>query len=143
MAVVEFDITPDPDAVRAVREGLSAYNRSRVGDDGYCELTIFLRDPDDAVVGGLLGGTYWGWLSIEIVWVAEHLRSQGHGRALLTMAEREALRRGCHHAHLDTMSFQARPFYEHEGYTLFGALHDIPRGHSRYFMQKALGHGAR
>ncbi len=138
MDVIELDITSDPDAARAVREGLAAYNRSRVEDDGYRELTVFLRDPDRAVVGGLLGDTYWGWLSINIVWVAESLRGQGYGRALLAMAEREALQRGCHHAHLDTMSFQARPFYEREGYTVFGALHDVPMGHSRYFMQKNL-----
>ncbi len=143
METIAFDTTPDPDAAQAVREGLIAYNRSRVGGDGYRELAIFLRDPDHTVVGGLLGGTYWGWLSIEIVWIAEHLRGQGYGHALLARAEREAVRRGCRHTHLDTMSFQARPFYEREGYTVFGELHDIPLGHSRYFMQKALGHGAR
>ncbi len=139
MAVVELDTTLDPDAAQAVRAGLSAYNRSRVGGDGYRKLAIFLRDPDHTVVGGLLGDTYWGWLAINIVWVAESLRGQGYGRALLAMAEREALRQGCHHAHLDTMSFQARPFYEREGYRVFGALHDVPMGRSRYFMQKALG----
>ncbi|MCA1598415.1 MAG: GNAT family N-acetyltransferase [Chloroflexi bacterium] len=139
METIAFDTTLDPDAARVVRAGLAAYNRSRVGDGEYRELTIFLRDPDRAVVGGLLGDTYWGWLSINIVWVAESLRGQGYGRALLAMAEREALQRGCHHAHLDTMSFQARPFYEREGYRVFGALHDVPMGHSRYFMQKALG----
>jgi len=142
METIAFDTTLDPDAARAVRAGLSAYNRSRVGDDGYQELTIFLRDPDHAVVGGLLGDTYWGWLAINILWVAEQLRGQGYGRALLIMAEREAVRRGCRHAHLDTMSFQARPFYEREGYTVFGALHDIPVGHSRYFMQKNLSPSA-
>ena len=55
MYTAELDVASDPDGARAVREGLTAYNRSRVGADGYRELTIFLRDPDRAVVGGLLG----------------------------------------------------------------------------------------
>ncbi len=137
-----FDTTPDPNAIQAVRDGLIAYNRAQAQDDAFQPLSIVLRDPTGRVVGGLLGATYWGWLVIEILWVAEGLRGQGHGRTLLAMAEREATRRGCHHAHLDTMSFQARPFYERVGYTVFGTLCDIPWGHSRYFMQKALDRDA-
>ncbi len=34
-------------------------------------------------------------------------------------------------------SFQARPFYERHGYTVFGTLDNYPIGHSRCFMQKA------
>jgi GNAT superfamily N-acetyltransferase len=135
---IVLEATPDPADVQAVRDGLDAYNRARVGDDVYRRLTIFLRDPDMTVVGGLLGGTYWGWLYVEILWVAEHVRGAGHGRAMLAAAEQEAIRRGCHHAHLDTMSFQSRSFYERQGYTVFGELRDFPIGHQRYFMQKAL-----
>ncbi len=133
-----YDTAPDPAAIQAVRDGLIAYNRVQAPDVAFQPLSIVLG----RVVGGLLGATYWGWLVIQVLWVYDGLRGHGHGRTLLTMAEREARRRGCHHAHLDTMSFQARPFYEREGYTVFGELHDIPVGHSKYFMQKALGHGA-
>ena len=57
---------------------------------------------------------------------------------MLAMAEQEALRRGCHHAHLDTLDFQAPAFYEKLGYTLWGTLEDLPLGHQRYFYQKEL-----
>lgn len=137
MAIEE---TPDPRDVQAIEGGLSAYNRAHAGDDDYQRLTIFLRAPDRTVVGGLLGDIYWGWLHVDILWIAERLRRQGHGQALLAAAEGEAVRRGCRYAHLDTMGFQARPFYERHGYIVFGALHDIPAGsgHSRYFMRKTL-----
>ncbi len=36
------------------------------------------------------------------------------------------------------MSCQARSFYKREGYMIFAELHDIPTGHSRSFVQKAL-----
>ena len=97
-----------------------------------------VRDESDAVVAGLDGGTYWGWLHVEILWVDDALHGQGVGRALMEAAEDEARRRGCHHSHLSTMDFQAPGFYEKLGYTLFGQLDDVPLGHTRYFMQKAL-----
>ncbi len=136
---VTLEETPDPADARFVFEHLQEFNRSRIGiDDGHRRLTVFVRDETGAIVGGLLGDTFWGWLYVSILWVDERLRGQGYGRTLLTTAEQEAIARGCHHALLDTMSFQARPFYEKLGYTVFGELHDIPVGHSRYYLQKPL-----
>jgi hypothetical protein len=40
------------------------------------------------------------------------------------------------------MSFQALPFYLQAGYTVWGELVDMPVGHQRYFLQKALPRGA-
>jgi GNAT superfamily N-acetyltransferase len=131
--------TPDPADARFVFERLREFNRSRTGiDDGHRRLAILVRDEAGAIVGGLLGDTFWGWLYVSILWIDESLRGQGYGHRLLVAAEQEAIARGCHHALLDTMSFQARPFYEKYGYTVFGELHDIPVGHSRYYMQKPL-----
>jgi len=138
---VSFDTAPDADAIQYVREGLTAYNRSQAVDAGVQSVTIVLHDSTGRVVGGLLGATYWGWLVVEVLWVSEGLRGLGNGSTLLSMAEQEAIRRGCHHAHLDTMSFQARAFYEQAGYAVFGTLPALPLGHSRYFMQKVLTQG--
>jgi hypothetical protein len=49
------------------------------------------------------------------------------------------VQRGCAHAHLDTFSYQARPFYERRGYQVFGMLQDYPPGQQRFFMEKTLG----
>ena len=99
---------------------------------------MFVRRPDGNVVGGLVGATVWGWLLVKELWVAEGHRGNGYGRALVQAAEMEAQKRGCHHAMLDTFDFQARDFYEHRGYAVFGELDDFPRGHVRYFMRKTL-----
>jgi hypothetical protein len=37
-----------------------------------------LRDEHGTLVGGLTGRLRWGWLYIEALWVADHLRGQGH-----------------------------------------------------------------
>jgi len=99
---------------------------------------ILLRGDHNQVVGGLKGNTAWGWLHVKELWVAEIARGSDFGTQLMRTAEDEARRRGCHHALLDTFDFQARPFYETLGYKVFGELADFPRGHTRYFMSKAL-----
>lgn len=133
-----LETAPNPADVRLVQEGLYEYNCQYAPNDHHCPLVVFLRDADNVIVGGLLGGTYWGWLHVDILWIRGDLRHAGHGQALLQMAEREAVRRGCRHAHLETHSFQALPFYEGQGYTVFGQLPDLPQGHTKYFLQKAL-----
>lgn len=129
---------PDPRDVQRVEEGLRAYNRLYAPDDNYAHLTVLARDADRQLVGGLLGATYWGWMHVDLFWLDEGTRQQGLGSALLAAAESEAVRRGCRHAHLDTMSWQAPAFYERHGYVLYGVLDDLPAGHKRLFYRKDL-----
>lgn len=99
-------------------------------------LDVLLRDGAGEIVGGLIASTYWGWLDLDTLWVAEGLRRHGYGRTLLRMAETEARARGCVHALLTTYSFQARGFYEKEGYRVVGELAGYPPGSTYYWMRK-------
>jgi GNAT superfamily N-acetyltransferase len=135
---ISLEENPSEMDIAAVREGLRSFNQSHAPGENYRPLEIFLRDADGRVSGGLLGDTYWGWLHVGILWLEEKKRSQGYGSRLLAAAEEEALRRGCRHAHLDTMSFQALPFYKKHGYSEYGVLEDLPEGHSRIFLTKKL-----
>jgi GNAT superfamily N-acetyltransferase len=130
--------TPSPSDLTAVRDGLEAFNQAHAEAVNYRPRNLFVRDAEGKVAGGLIGATYWGWLYVEILWVAEGTRGRGYGSRLLEQAEREALGRGCHGAHLDTMDFQALPFYQRHEYRVYGVLEDLPRGHARYFLKKAL-----
>ena len=120
-----------------IHNGLRGYNE-KYAELGHKPLYVFIRDENGRLVGGLLGDTYWGWLSIHIVWIDERFRGQGYGERLLFAAEAEARKRGCAHIQLDTLSFQARPFYEKLGYRVYGTLADFPAGsgYSRYYMTK-------
>jgi GNAT superfamily N-acetyltransferase len=137
---LSIEEAPDPHDIQFVRAQLSAFNRDRIAGDCFEPLLVLVRDAEGRIVAGLTGVTYWGWLDTQVLWVEESLRGQGVGRALLAAAEEEAVRRDCRYAHLDTMSFQALPFYEKQGYVVFGELHDIPAGSGqiRYFMHKQL-----
>ena len=76
-------------------------------------------------------------LHVDLLFLPESLRRNGIGRQLMKDAEREAIRRGCRGAWLDTYSFQARGFYERLGYKIFGTIDDYPPGHSRIFLKKS------
>ena len=135
---IEIEENPKKQDVAILHEGLRAYNKSAAVNGNYKRLTLFLRDETDAVVGGLLGETYWDWLYVDTLWVDEMLRHKGHATELMMAAEAEALKRGCKHSYLDTFSFQARPLYEGLGYEVFGVLEDYPGEHKRFFMRKSL-----
>ena len=133
-----MNINPSKKDTNFVREALQKFNNERVGNDGHTPLNIVEHDGDGNVIAGILGGTYWGWMYVDILWVREDCRKIGIGSRLLSEAENEALRRGCHHAHLDTMSWQAPEFYKKHGYEVVGILPDIPSGNQKYLLMKAL-----
>ena len=129
---------PTKQETELVRESLMQFNTARVGEDGHKPLELVEYGEDGSVIGGLLGGTYWGWMYVDILWVREDHRRRGIGSRLLQAGEQEAMARGCHHVHLDTMSWQAPDFYRKHGYEVIGILPDIPEGNQKYLLQKAL-----
>ena len=133
-----MNIQPTEQETQYVREALNQYNNRLVGEDGHTPLHIVEYDEGGRCIGGILGGTYWGWLYIDILWVHEDHRQRGIGSKLLREAEREAVSRGCHHVHVDTMSWQAPGFYRKHGYEVIGILPDIPEGHQKYLLMKSL-----
>ena len=128
--------TPDPEEIRMVGEGLYAYNNQHAPPGDFKRLGVFLRDAEGTLIGGLTGGTYWGYLYVGRLWTEDRFRKVGLGGRLLAEAEQEAQRRGCHSVHLMTGSFNAMPFYQKRGYLIFGELQDMPIGHTQYFMYK-------
>jgi GNAT superfamily N-acetyltransferase len=90
------------------------------------------------LLGGLQGMVYYEWLFIAYFWLSDDVRRGGLGKRMIAAAERHAEELGCHGVWLDTFSWQARPFYEKQGYRLFGSLPDYPTGYARYFMTKRL-----
>jgi GNAT superfamily N-acetyltransferase len=128
----------DEEVRRAIAAPLVRFNESQAGPSGNRPLVIELRDAEGVVVGGLWGATAYGWLFTQLLVVPEQSRGLGLGRQLLSLAEAEATKRGCHAAWLDTFEFQAKAFYEQMGYDCFATLPDYPKGSSRYFMRKDL-----
>lgn len=135
---IVYEPTPSDADMRALGDALNAYNETKAGPLNWERMFFSVRDAEGALIGGLLGSTYWGWLFVSTLFVDEALRGTGVGGDLLARAEALAIERGATHAYLDTFSFQAEPFYVARGYERFGALDDFPRGHGRAWMRKAL-----
>lgn len=141
---IALSATADAEARDFIRQQLRAFNDTRsehhraIRSVEPTPLDILIRNEAGEIQGGLISSTYWGWLEVNILWVAEGLRRHGHGRALLRMAEAEARARNCSHVMLTTYSFQARGFYEKEGYRVVGEMADYPPGATYYWMRKDL-----
>ena len=133
------DFKSAEDGYKAVLEGLGRNIISKIGDVNLGkDVRIFIRNEEKKVVGGAIGSVFSGWLYISLMWIEESLRNRGYGTKLLEMMENEAVKLGCRHAHVDTYSFEARPFYEKNGYTVFALLENYPEGHSKHFLKKKL-----
>lgn len=133
-----MNINPTENEIKYIREALTRFNRENVCDDEHTPINIVEYDDDGTIIGGIIGGSYWGWMYIDILWVDEEHRGKGIGSKLLREAERKGLTRGCHHVHLDTMSWQAPEFYRKQGYEVIGTLPNIPSGNQKYLLIKAL-----
>jgi ribosomal protein S18 acetylase RimI-like enzyme len=130
---------PQPADIAFLEQQLASYNLAQVGYTDAQRLVVLARNGRGEIVGGLAGWTYWGWLAIDLLWLAEDARGQGYGTQLLQNAEAEARRRGCQGVLVDTMSFQAPDFYRRHGYECYGTLEGFAGPHRRHYFRKSLG----
>lgn len=127
---------------------LRAYNREHnggfyaaIGDPANAAQPLFVAavDSQQRPLGGLFAETQLAWLKIDIMAVRSDARRLGVGRMLLETAEKEAIRRGCRHAVVDTMDYQAPAFYQKLGYQTVGRLDDWDSaGHAKLYLVKSL-----
>ena len=132
------EASPDPADIKAIADGLDAYNARFAPAADWSPQWIIGRDPGGAVRAGIKYVLAFDWLFVNWLWVAEPYRKQGIGSQLLLGAEAVAKEKLCRGASLDTFTFQAPKFYERHGYREFGRLNDFPPGQARIFVSKAL-----
>jgi GNAT superfamily N-acetyltransferase len=142
LSAIEISVETDraKELSRILFDALSQSNVERTSDGKDENVCVVARDVTAALVGGIYGEVYWGWLHLRVLWVTPTLRRRGLGAQLLARAEAEALAKGCHGAWLDTFTFQTQSFYQRAGYEIFGTLEQYPTGESRHFFRKSL-HG--
>ncbi len=135
LPVIEQPDLADKDRLRAL---LVAWTNDRVGAPSFRNLAVLVRGEAGEILGGLWGYTGRDWLYIDLFGLPPALRKAGLGSRLMHQAMAEAKARGCVGVSLDTFSFQARPFYEKLGFSVFGQIDDYPAGHSRFFLRRML-----
>ena len=131
----------DANLAKAADRGLSAHNKPYSGPANFNYFNVSARNEKGKLIGVVDAYGFYGWLFVRYLWVDGRYRrgEQRVGSELMDRAEEHAKKCGYYGIWLDTFEFQARPFYERRGYSLFGELKNNPPGYSRYFMQKMIG----
>lgn len=131
----EVTSAPSAEDCKVIIDGMATFNKTVV-DLRSVPLAVLVRDGSGSAIGGMLGHTSGGWLSIDVLWLPAHLRGGGIGAKLVASAETEARQRGCVGAHVNTGSFQAPGFYERLGFEVCGIIDDYPLNHKRITLSK-------
>jgi ribosomal protein S18 acetylase RimI-like enzyme len=97
---------------------------------------IFVKDVDSKILGGVEGVTYYGALYIDMLWVNEELRFQGIGTKLVQEAENIGKKRKCTFSTVNTMDWEALPFYKSLGYKVEFTRHGYEKQSQMYFLKK-------
>ncbi|MBT4360783.1 MAG: GNAT family N-acetyltransferase [Candidatus Marinimicrobia bacterium] len=142
--MVKIELTTNPSSKDAefISQGLVNFNHERVKDleqdDPETKFSIFVRDDENNIIGGLRATCFWNALHVELVWVSKESRGSGIGTKLMKEAETFAIEHGYELSLLESASWQAKAFYEKMGYTLMATLPDFPKGYATHFLTKRL-----
>ncbi len=101
-------------------------------------IVVKITDQKGDIVAGAAGKSFGMWLLLDNLWVDEQLRGQDLGSKILSKIESAALKRGCKFVLLETLNFQAKPFYEKHGYKVQWVQPHYPRDGCKYFMTKEI-----
>lgn len=141
---MNFEITTNASKidVAVLSDGITQFNKSTIPklelNEAEVRFFVFARNGDKKVTGGIRATCYWNTLHIELLWLSQECRGQGIGKILLGSAEEFAKTNNCEKVFVETTSWQARPFYEKNGYLLEASIKDWPKGYASYFFTKNL-----
>jgi GNAT superfamily N-acetyltransferase len=101
-------------------------------------IAVKITDEKNNIIAGAAGRTFGHWFLLDTLWVSDLLRGQNIGSKLLSKLETLAKEKGCTECLLDTLNFQAMPFYEKKGYEVQWTQKNFPITGCKYFMTKIL-----
>jgi len=106
--------------------------------------TIFITSPDGDIVAGALGRIVtWNGENtcmLNRLWVNEQHRQHKLGTKIMRELEQYATCKNCQLIQLETYEWQARGFYEKQGYTAIATVSNVEHGTGgeHYYMRKVL-----
>jgi ribosomal protein S18 acetylase RimI-like enzyme len=121
---------------------LGDFNEEWAGPLRTRPVVLTVRNAEGSLIAGLTAEIFWNALYVDVLWVDEKYRRQGHGASLLEQAEAIASAESCDVVYLSTFDFQAPGFYAKHGYAVIGELQGVPRGSTGRWFCKRLGKAA-
>lgn len=89
-------------------------------------------------VGAIIVQPFWEQLHIKYLFVEKNYRRQGIARQLMNHALEFGIRRGCHFAFVETMSFQAPEFYQKMGFAIEFSRPGYAKNTTFHYLKKSL-----
>ncbi len=87
---------------------------------------------DNEIVGGMIARKKMQWLDIDILFVNQNYRNHKIGSHLMSKAVEYCKKENLIGIHLYTLDFQAKGFYEKQGFKLIAEIENWPKGITRY-----------
>ena len=98
----------------------------------------FLAYMEDKLIGGAIGYIKYNWYFLDLLYVDEEYRGQDIGTELINQIEKLAQKEKLVGIRMETWNFQARGFYEKNGYIVYAEIKDCPPGTIDYFLKKKI-----
>lgn len=96
----------------------------------------FLAFDDKKLIGGAIGFIQYNWYFLDLLYVDKEYRDQDIGTNLIRTIEELAKKENLTGVRMETWDFQARGFYEKNGYIVFGEITNCPPGTICYSLKK-------
>lgn len=136
--IFEFQEEPHQEDLHILLKGLNEQAAQKKSMGPMKPLAFFIKDPEGIVLGGINGVTYYGCLYIDMVWVKESVRQQGFGAKLMQEVETAARNRGCTFSTVNTMDWEALPFYQKQGYQIEFIREGYEKNSKMFMLRKKL-----
>lgn len=98
----------------------------------------FLAFDNDKLIGGAIGFIQYNWYFLDLLYIDEKYRGQDIGTNLIKQIEKLAKKENLTGVRIETWDFQAKGFYEKNGYKVFAEIKDCPPGTIDYFLKKEI-----
>ena len=89
-------------------------------------------------VGAIIVQLFWEQLHIKYLFVEKNYRGQGIARLLMNHALEFGIKRACHFAFVETMSFQAPGFYQKMGFVIEFSRPGYSKNTTFHYLKKSL-----
>ncbi len=93
---------------------------------------------NDKLVGGAIGYIKYNWYFLDLLYIDDEYRGQDIGTELINRIEKLARKEKLVGIRMETWDFQARGFYEKNGYIVYAEIKDCPPGTIDYFLKKEI-----
>jgi GNAT superfamily N-acetyltransferase len=135
---IEILDNPEPALIEYLDKKIAEFNWANWEVSERRHLAVQVKNDNGDVVAGAAARTFGDWLLLDTLWVSEAMRGQQLGSKILMEIETSAKQRGCIKCLLNTLNFQAMPFYQKHGYTTQWVQQGYPKTGCKYFMVKIL-----